>query len=45
MPNKIKNTKNNRKNDERFEKVNIKHDPQAESVRAAFNRRDRETSE
>ena len=35
MPNKMKKSKNNKKQDERFNKINIKHDPQAESVRAA----------
>ena len=38
MPNKKKNTKNNKKNDERFQKINIKHDPQAESTSAVFNK-------
>jgi hypothetical protein len=37
MPNKIKKTKNNKKHDERFQKINIKHDPQAESTRAMTN--------
>jgi hypothetical protein len=36
MPNKKKYTKNNKKHDERFQKINIKHDPQAESTRAVF---------
>jgi hypothetical protein len=36
MPNKRKVTKNNKKHDERFQKINIKHDPQAESSRAVF---------
>lgn len=39
MPNKIKESKNNRKHDERFKKINIKHDPQAESARAVFENR------
>lgn len=38
MPDKIKETKNNRKQDERFKKINIKHNPQAESARAAFEK-------
>lgn len=38
MPDKIKKTKNNKKNDERFNKVNINHDPQAESARAVTTR-------
>lgn len=37
--NKIRETKNNRKHDERFKKINIKHDPQAESARAVFHKR------
>lgn len=40
--NKMKETKNNRKHDEHFKKVNIKHDPNAESARAVFDRRDKE---
>jgi hypothetical protein len=43
MPDKIKKTQNNKKQDGRFNKVNIKHDPQAESVRAT-SRRDKEES-
>jgi hypothetical protein len=39
MPNKMKKTKNNKKHDERFNKINIKHDPQAESTRAAATAR------
>jgi hypothetical protein len=42
LANKIKETKNNRKHDERFTKVNIKHDPQAESARAVFQKRGEE---
>jgi hypothetical protein len=42
MPNKMKDTKNNKKHNERFKKVNIKHDPQAESARAVFQRRGEE---
>ncbi|WP_278246084.1 CPC_1213 family protein [Clostridium hydrogeniformans] len=33
---KMRDTKNNRKEDGRFKKKKIKHDPQAESVRAVF---------
>lgn len=42
MPDKIKKTKNNKKNDERFNKINIKHDPQAESTRAVFSKPDKQ---
>lgn len=41
MSEQEKRTKNNKKHDHHFQKVNIKHDPAAESARAAFNRRDR----
>jgi len=34
--NKPKNTKNNKKEDGKFKSKNIKHDPNAESARAAF---------
>ena len=34
--NKVKNTKNNKKEDGAFHSKNIKHDPQAESARAVF---------
>lgn len=37
MNNKMKFTQNNKKEDGRFKKKNIKHDPQAESSRAVFN--------
>ena len=38
MPtNKMRNTTNNKKQDEKFKKKNIKHDPQEESSRAIFN--------
>jgi len=37
MPNKIRNTANNKKQDGKFKKKNIKHDPQSESSRAIFN--------
>lgn len=36
MENKMKNTNNNKKEDGKFKKKNIKHDPEAESVRAKF---------
>lgn len=45
MPNKIKKTKNNKKQDEHFAKVNIQHDPQAESTRAAARRNEDENLE
>lgn len=35
--NKMKDTTEKRKEDGRFKKKNIKHDPQAESTRATFN--------
>lgn len=34
--NKMRYTKNNKKQDGHFKKKNIKHDPQAESARAVF---------
>lgn len=34
--NKMKSDNNNKKEDGRFKKVNIKHDPQEESSRAVF---------
>lgn len=37
MQNKMKVTFNNKKEDGRFKKKNIKHDPQAESSRAVFD--------
>lgn len=36
MQNKLKNTQNNKKEDGRFKKKNIKHDAAAESSRAVF---------
>lgn len=39
MENKMKSDNNNKKEDGRFKKVNKKHDPQAESARAVFDRR------
>ncbi|MDP4145642.1 MAG: CPC_1213 family protein [Bacillota bacterium] len=39
MNNKLKNTAENRKEDGKFKKRNIKHDPQAESSRAVFSAR------
>lgn len=33
---KMRNTKNNKMQDGKFKKKNIKHDPQAESARAVF---------
>lgn len=38
-PNKMKSDNNNKKEDGKFKKINIKHDPQSESTRAAFERR------
>lgn len=32
----MRHTKNNKKEDGKFKKKNIKHDPQAESARAVF---------
>lgn len=37
MPNKMKSDNNNKKEDGRFKKKNVKHDPQAESTRATFD--------
>jgi hypothetical protein len=34
--NKMKSTRNNKKNDGKFHSKHIKHDPQAESARAVF---------
>ena len=34
MPNKIRNTQNNKKQDGKFKKKNIRHDPQDESIKA-----------
>lgn len=34
--NKVKNTKNSKKEDGKFDSKHIKHDPQAESARAVF---------
>jgi hypothetical protein len=39
MPNKMKETKNNRKHDGKFKKLNIKHDSQAESAREVFGKK------
>ncbi|WP_163247980.1 MULTISPECIES: CPC_1213 family protein [Clostridium] len=36
MSSKMRNTKNNKMQDGKFKKKNIKHDPQAESARAVF---------
>jgi hypothetical protein len=35
---KTKDTKNNRKTDSKFDKKQIKHDPQAESARIKFGK-------
>lgn len=35
-PNSMKSDNNNKKEDGKFKKKNIKHDPQAESTRATF---------
>lgn len=37
MNDKIRNTNNNKNEDGKFKKKNIKHDPQAESSRAVYN--------
>ena len=37
MPNKMRSTTNNKKQDGKFKKKNIKHDPQSESSRVTFN--------
>lgn len=37
MRNKMRDTVNNKKQDGRFKKKNIKHNPQAESSRAVFD--------
>ncbi|WP_284703614.1 CPC_1213 family protein [Clostridium swellfunianum] len=37
MHSKMRDTVNNKKQDDRFKKKNIKHDPQAESSRAVFD--------
>lgn len=37
MQNKMRETVNNKDEDGRFKKKNIKHDPQAESSRATFS--------
>ncbi|MFZ7119641.1 MAG: CPC_1213 family protein [Eubacteriaceae bacterium] len=34
--NKMKSTKNHKKNDGKFRSKHVKHDPQAESARAVF---------
>lgn len=36
MSNKMKSTRNNKKEDGKFHSKHIKHDPQAESARAVF---------
>lgn len=36
MTNKMKSTKNHKKEDGKFHSKHIKHDPQAESARAVF---------
>lgn len=38
--NKMKSTKNNKKEDGTFHSKHIKHDPQAESARAVFGQRE-----
>ncbi|WP_313344037.1 CPC_1213 family protein [Sedimentibacter sp.] len=38
--NKMKSTKNNKKEDGKFRSKHIKHDPQAESARAVFGLKD-----
>lgn len=37
MQNKIKSTVNNKKEDHKFKKKNVKHDPQAESSRTVYD--------
>lgn len=41
MANKMKSTKNHKKEDGGFHSKKIKHDPQAESARAVFGLRER----
>jgi hypothetical protein len=43
--NKMKSTKNHKKEDGTFHAKKIKHDPQAESARAVFGLREREVDE
>ena len=40
MGNKMKSTRNKKKEDGKFRSVKIKHDPQAESARAVFGVKD-----
>jgi len=40
MGEKMKSTKNNKKNDKSFRSKNIKHDPNAESARAMYGLND-----
>ncbi|NLL73786.1 MAG: hypothetical protein GX237_09705 [Clostridiales bacterium] len=40
MSNKMKSTKNNKKEDGKFHSKHIKHNPQAESARAVFGLKD-----
>lgn len=40
MPNRMKSDNNNKKEDGKFKKKNIKHDPQAESARVVFDKPD-----
>lgn len=40
MDNKLKNTTNNKSEDGKFSKKNIKHSPKDESSRAVFGERD-----
>ena len=37
MQNKMKSTVNNKKEDNKFKKKNVKHDPQAESSRTVYD--------
>jgi hypothetical protein len=43
MGNKMKSTKNHKKEDGTFHSKHIKHDPQAESARAVFGLKDNHT--
>lgn len=45
MGNKMKSTKNRKKEDGSFRSKKIKHDPQAESARAVFGLRDSDADE
>jgi len=40
MGNKMKSTRNKKKEDGKFRSKHVKHDPQAESARAVFGKQD-----